>query len=193
MVILAQSSNSQNCIKKSNKIPEYARDFKKEYLFIRGINKECFLFLEKYETEDTQIFNSSHSDRIKYFIKRFLKFQERCYIKDTSFLVFKKCDVYNIENLFDNMQYDFKEKNELTKFLGYRDFFNLFCKFYEKINFRKYDDDDDDYVKPTEYLSDPRIKEINFVFDFDSYGFDSDSDGVNSDDLEFILSDSDSD
>ena len=91
------------------------------------------------------------------------------------------------------MQYDFKEKNELTKFLGYRDFFNLFCKFYEKINFRKYDDDDDDYVKPTEYLSDPRIKEINFVFDFDSYGFDSDSDGVNSDDLEFILSDSDSD
>ena len=31
MVILAQSSNFQNCIKKTNKIPEYARDFKKEY------------------------------------------------------------------------------------------------------------------------------------------------------------------
>ena len=63
------------------------------------------------------------------------------------------------------MQYDFKEKNELTDFPGYRDFFNLFCKFYEKINIRKYDDEDDVYVKPIEYLSDPRSKKIDFDFD----------------------------
>ena len=38
---LAQSSNFQNNIKATNKIPEYARDFRKEWLSIRGINKEC--------------------------------------------------------------------------------------------------------------------------------------------------------
>ena len=40
MGILGQSSNYQNCIKKTNKIPEYARNYKNEYLFIRGINKK---------------------------------------------------------------------------------------------------------------------------------------------------------
>ena len=35
----------------NNKIPEYSRDFKNEYLFIRGINKEMESFVEKYLTE----------------------------------------------------------------------------------------------------------------------------------------------
>ena len=51
MVILAQSSNSQNCIKKTNVIPEYAREFKNEYLFIRGINKEINSLLNKINYE----------------------------------------------------------------------------------------------------------------------------------------------
>ena len=46
MVILAQSSNFQNSIKKTNKIPQYARDFKKEYLLIIGINREFRYFVE---------------------------------------------------------------------------------------------------------------------------------------------------
>ena len=39
MGILEHSSNYQKCIKKTNKIPEYARDFKNEYLFVRGIDE----------------------------------------------------------------------------------------------------------------------------------------------------------
>ena len=46
MVILAQSSNYQKCIKKTNKIPDYARDYKNEYLFIRGIDKACTKFVK---------------------------------------------------------------------------------------------------------------------------------------------------
>ena len=38
MGILEHSSNFQNCIKKTSKIPEYARDYRNEYLFIRGID-----------------------------------------------------------------------------------------------------------------------------------------------------------
>ena len=40
MVSAAQFSDFKNFIKLNNKIPHYARDYKKEYLFIRGINKE---------------------------------------------------------------------------------------------------------------------------------------------------------
>ena len=134
MVILARSSNFQNCIKKTNKIPEYARDFKKEYLFVRGINKECFLLYEKYETDDTQLFSSCHSDRIKYFIKRFLKGQERGKLKDTSFIVFKKCDVYSIEDLYQEMKHDFEEdETRCDDNPGYRNFYELLCEFYDKI------------------------------------------------------------
>ena len=38
MGILAQTSNYQKCIKKTNIIPDYAREYKNEYLFIRGID-----------------------------------------------------------------------------------------------------------------------------------------------------------
>ena len=38
MVILAHSSNYQKCIKKTNKIPDFAREYRNEYLFIRGID-----------------------------------------------------------------------------------------------------------------------------------------------------------
>ena len=75
MVILAQTSNFQNCIKKTNKIPEYAREFKIEYLFIRGINKEMDNFVVNYLSDCSELFVSSYSDKIKFFIKRFLKAQ----------------------------------------------------------------------------------------------------------------------
>ena len=41
--ILANSESTQ--IK--SKIPDYARDYRNEYLFIRGINKTCGDFIKK--------------------------------------------------------------------------------------------------------------------------------------------------
>ena len=96
MGILAQTSNFQNCIKKTNKIPEYARDFKNEYLFIRGINKELDKFTEQYLFDCSELFVSRFSDRIKFIIKKFMKAQELNYLKDTSCFIFKACDVENI-------------------------------------------------------------------------------------------------
>ena len=132
MVILAQTSNFQNCIKKTNKIPEYARDFKNEYLFIRGINKEIESFVEKYLTDTTE-----------------LKAQELGYLNDTSCFKFKECDVENIVFLFERMHFDFEEDEEFDEghpddYPGYRDFYELFCKFYDKINFDSDDSDDSD-------------------------------------------------
>ena len=138
MVILAQSSNSQNCIEKTNKIPEYARDFKNEYLFIRGINKELDDFTNQYLSDCSELFVSGYSDRINLFIKIFLKAQELNYLKDTSCFIFKECDVENIIFLFDRMYFDFEDDEFVDghpdDYQGYRDFYELFCKFYDKIN-----------------------------------------------------------
>ena len=161
MGILAASSNFQNCIKKTNKIPECARDFKKQYLLIIGINKECFEFLNKYETDSRKLFVSRYSDRIKYFIKRFLKGQERGKLKDSSSLILRKYDFSNIEDLYLNMNYDFEEDGtRCDDNPGYRDFYELFCKFYNKIKIEYFDSDDEGgYMFPIEYYSDPRIEE----------------------------------
>ena len=121
-----------------NKIPEYAREFKNEYLFIRGINKEMESFVEKYLTETTELFVSSYNDRIKSFIKKFMKAQELGYLKDTSSFNFKECDAENIVFLFSRMHSDFEEDEEFDEghpddYSGYRDFYELFCKCCNKI------------------------------------------------------------
>ena len=133
MGILAQSSNSQNCIKKTNKIPEYARDFKKEYLFIRGINKEFKYFVDNINDANRGLFENHKVARIKYFIKRFLKGQERGKLKDISSLILRRYDFSHIEGFYLNMNFDFEEYEKRSDDNpGYRDFYELFCKFYYK-------------------------------------------------------------
>ena len=55
MYVLEHTSNYQNFIKNNNIIPDYARDYKNEYLFIRGINMICENFLNVSETEIKKI------------------------------------------------------------------------------------------------------------------------------------------
>ena len=134
MGILAQTSNYQNCIKKTNKIPEYAREFKNEYLFIRGINKEMDNFVLNYLSDCSELFVSSYNDRIKFFIKKIMKAQEFGYLKDTSSFKFKECDAENIVFLFERMHFDFEEDEEFVDghpddYPGYRDFMSFFVNF----------------------------------------------------------------
>ena len=79
---LAQSSYFQNNISTTNKIPDYAKGFEKEWLFIRGINTTLENFVCEYLSDASELFVSSYSDRIKYYIRRFLKGQERGYLKE---------------------------------------------------------------------------------------------------------------
>ena len=53
-------------------------------------------FVVKYLTDTSDLFVSSYSDKIKFFIKTFMKAQELDYLKDTSCFKFKECDVENI-------------------------------------------------------------------------------------------------
>ena len=93
MGIVGQTSNYQNCIKKTNKIPEYARDFKNEYLFIRGINKEFKYFFDNINEATRGLFEIHRVDKIKKFIKKFLLAQKLGYLNDVSNFEIKSSDV----------------------------------------------------------------------------------------------------
>ena len=66
MVILGQ----QNCISGTNKIPEYAREFKNEYVFMKGINKEFKYFVDNINEATRGLFENHRVDKIKKIYKK---------------------------------------------------------------------------------------------------------------------------
>ena len=96
MVSATHLSDFKDFIKSNNKIPPYAKNFKKEYLFIRGINKEFEYFKNKLDKLNDGLFESNISNRIKYNMKRFLRGQEKGKIKDISNLMLPRYDVDNL-------------------------------------------------------------------------------------------------
>ena len=114
-------------------------------------------FVVNYLSDCSELFVSSYNDRIKFFIKKFMKAQEPGYLNDTSCFKFKECDVQNIVFLFERMHFDFEEDEEFVDgnpddFPGYRNFYELFCKFYYKINI-DFCSDSDDSVNIEDILS----------------------------------------
>ena len=69
---------------------------KKEYLYIRGLNKEFKYFINKLDDLNNGLFESNISNRIKYNMKRFLRGQEKGKLKDISNLMLPRDDVYNL-------------------------------------------------------------------------------------------------
>ena len=96
MVSATHLSDFKDFIKSNNKIPPYAKNFKKEYLFIRGINKEFKYFKNKLDKLNDGLFESNISNRIKYNMKRFLRGQEKGKLKDISNLMLPRYDVDNL-------------------------------------------------------------------------------------------------
>ena len=151
MVVLSQKNRPKSI---NSKIPEYARDYKKEYLFIIGINKMYFNFISKYETDKEKLFYSEYYGSIKYFIKIFLKGQERGKLKDINSPILRNYDFSFIEDLYLILIYE-NDFEDIVN-LDYKDFYELFCKFYNKIKIEYFDSDDDEggYMKPIEYYND---------------------------------------
>ena len=77
----------------SKVIPDYARDFKNEYLFIIGVNNEFKYFVKNIKEATRGLFENHRVDRIKKFIKRFLLDQKLGYLKDVSNFEIKSSDV----------------------------------------------------------------------------------------------------
>ena len=88
-----------------NKIPEYAKNYKREYQFIRGINKEFKYLINKLDNLNKGLFESNTANRIKYNMKRFLRGQEKGKLKDISNLMLQRDDVDNL--IFINEQFGY--------------------------------------------------------------------------------------
>ena len=158
MGILGTSSNYQNCIKSTNnKIPEYAREYKKEYLYIRGLNKEFEYFKNKLYNLNNGLFESYISDRIKNIMKRILRAQEKGKLKDISeFEIYEDDVVFNlikIKNKFNNIDqylyfilncYHKEDLIFINTYPGFIDFYYYFNLFFTKLNIKyEYDSDSD--------------------------------------------------
>ena len=90
---------------KNNKIPEYAREYKREYQFIRGLNKEFKYFIKKLDDLNNGLFETNSTNRIKYYMKRFLRGQENGKFKDISNFIFPDNILNNI--IFINQQFGY--------------------------------------------------------------------------------------
>ena len=107
--------------------PDYAKDFKNEYLFIIGINNEFKYFLDNMNEATRGLFENLRVDKIKKFISKFLLYQNSGYFKDLSNFEIKSSGIKNLIRI--------KKK--------FNDFNNL-------INYRKdcYDGDEQNFVDP---------------------------------------------
>ena len=130
-------ANSES-IKRKDKIPEYAKDFKREWQYIQGINQKCGEFIHRLNGGD--IFNSIPANNIKRHIKSFLKAQERGRLKDISGFYFEYFDASNFECLLEQMDefYDLYLDPNCFEFIdrhfpGYREFVELISLINDKI------------------------------------------------------------
>ena len=148
---LAQPSFISKSTKKLSKIPEYAKDFKNEWLYITGINRKCGEFMKKLgDNTDSfeKVFWSSRARALIRDFKNVLEAQKMGKLKNISDFYFKYFDVNNIEILeeqLDNYRdlyvdpdsYEFdKESYDLNidiDFPGFRELFKLISLFNDKI------------------------------------------------------------
>ena len=126
-------------------IPEYVREYKREYQFIRGINKEFKYFVDNIDKATTGLFENHRVDRIKYFIKRFLRGQEKGKLQDISNFEIYEDDVDNLikieKNFFNFNQYinfckDCYEDDEpfIDPYPGFKNIYDDFKIFFSKLN-----------------------------------------------------------
>ena len=125
----------QNQKKIKSKIPDYAKDFKKEWLCIRGINKTCGGFIRRLDFGG-DLFNSPQANRLKKYIRQILRAEELGHIKDvSSFRIKEIYDVYNLLKFFHKMKYDEIFDGNFNSHPGYTEFYECFSKFINKLNF----------------------------------------------------------
>ena len=114
--------------KNNNNIPEYAKEYKREYQMIRGINKE----FKNFKDRD---YDEYGAHRVENLLKKILSDQEKGKLKEINELFFWKNDILDIIEFHYEVEPDFY-------FSCYNldlEFILIFGKFYDKIKFKYYD------------------------------------------------------
>ena len=141
MGILAQCDNISGSTLSKSIIPDYARDYKNEYLFIRGIDNTCGEFVKTIK-ENEEFYNSPKALRIIRKIKRLGCFNKISRIR------FDIDDVENIEFIKSAIEeYRYLYYDPYTGYLneelynieaeidnpGFKSFYKHFSKFYDEL------------------------------------------------------------
>ena len=105
---------------KNSKIPKYAKDYKREYLFLIGLNYEFRYF--RYKPEDVsfyEFFHNLHVKKIIKLLKTFLRNQEKgIFSKDLNGLKLKKKDIFHLIYFSNNIISKILRTNKEKKFLN---------------------------------------------------------------------------
>ena len=126
---------------KHSKIPEYAKDFKKEWLYIRGVNKEFMYLINKLDLLNHGLFESKIANRIKNIMKDFLRAQEKGKLKNISNFILPSDITFNLNSI--------NKKFELYKLR-----YDAFCDVDDFVYGSDDDSDDDSDDGNGEYLVD---------------------------------------
>ena len=175
MAYLAHFTNFKNSNTSNNKIPEYAKDFKNEWLYITGINRKCGEFMKKLgDNTDSfeKVFSSSRARALIRHFKNVLEAQKMGKLQNISQLKFKLSAVYKIIDLRNDLYFhmgntfyaDFFSDDE------FQDFFENFIIFTNNVNI-KYEEnfEDDLYLEyfSGKYTKIDSISELDNISDFD--------------------------
>ena len=126
--------------------PVYARDFKREFVFIKVINKKCERFVNK--INEKNVFNSSLAKRLILNFNKFLIFQKLGYFKDINdfylenedvkFIEYLECKLdENMDLFFNPDSFKFDQEKYENDDTGFKEFFESFRKFKDKIKIKE--------------------------------------------------------
>ena len=140
---------SENCNNPKNKIPEYAKNFKKEWLYITGINRKCGEFMKKLGENTDSFEKVFQSPRAKALIRHFkdvLEYQKIGKLQNINKLKFKLSAVEKIIELrihiYLNMGNVFYSDYLLDE--DFQDFFENLIIFTKNTNIKNEEDFEDD-------------------------------------------------
>ena len=158
---------------KKSKIPIYASDYKREYLFIRGLNSYFKCFSKKLDLINHGLFESNISNTIKKYMKRFLRAQQKGKFNNINNLIIPSYDIDIIRDmLFINEQFDNYKRRciyllcddddddddnggyddyddwgaslvDSQFFPGFKEFYNIFTKIFDQLNYNRFDCESD--------------------------------------------------
>ena len=150
----------------SKVIPDYAKDFKKEYLFLLRVNDKIKYFIDNIKEATYGLFNNPKVDELKKLIEDFYHEINTSNFKDLRNFEIKSDDILNLVT-FKKILNDFiriinyrrrYHQNFVNPFPGFENIyhdFELFCSKF-KINYEDYE-----YLKCIDYH--------DFDFDFNCY------------------------
>ena len=172
---------------KKSKIPIYASDFKREYLFVRGLNT-CFkCFTKKLDCLNHGLFESNISNTIKKYMKRFLRAQEKGKFNHINNLIIPSYDLDIIRDMiFINEQFELYKRrydffcyysnddydNDNCEYFvdgkpypGFKEFYDIFKMIFNQIKYHDYNDYNSDSDSDREELDFP-YTESDFEYFF---------------------------